>query len=141
MCYVLADLLCVDMILAQIYPGSACISRRRSLRSSAHLYVDVAVVGGGPAGLAAAAALQVATAGRSSVHVFERSAMKARGAAIVVGVNGLKALHAISPALLDTLLANAIQLEGAGGGHAGCSPQHAAGHACTPATAHVKLTC
>lgn len=109
------------MIVAQIHPGlyTSCVSRRRSLRSFALLHVDVAVVGGGPAGLAAAAALQVATAGKS-VHVFERTAMKSRGAAIIIGVNGLKALHAISPALLDTLLANAIQLEGAGAVRASC---------------------
>lgn len=81
------------------------------------MHVDVAVVGGGPAGLAAAAALQVATSGSKEIHVFEKTSMKARGAAILVGANGLKALHAISPSLLDTMVANATKLEAAGGAH------------------------
>jgi shikimate 5-dehydrogenase len=84
------------------------------VRVKAQLHVDVAVVGGGPAGLAAAAALQVATSGSKQIHVFEKTSMKARGAAILVGVNGLKALHAISPSLLDSMVANATKLEGAG---------------------------
>jgi hypothetical protein len=48
------------------------------------------------------------------VRVFERGAMAARGAAILVGVNGLKALDAIDPALLERLLSKAIRLEGSG---------------------------
>jgi hypothetical protein len=48
------------------------------------------------------------------VHVFEKTAMTARGAAILVGVNGLKALQAIDPVLLDGLLAKATKLEGSG---------------------------
>jgi hypothetical protein len=40
--------------------------------------------------------------------------MTARGAAILVGVNGLKALQAIDPVLLDGLLAKATKLEGSG---------------------------
>jgi hypothetical protein len=68
----------------------------------------------GAAGLSAAAALRVATQGQKSVHIFEKTAMTARGAAILVGVNGLKALQAIDPALLDALLAKATKLEGSG---------------------------
>ncbi|WIA35368.1 hypothetical protein OEZ86_003819 [Tetradesmus obliquus] len=75
-------------------------------------HYDVAVVGAGPAGLSAAAALRVATKGQKSVHVFEKTAMTARGAAILVGVNGLKALQAIDPQLLAGLLAKATKLEG-----------------------------
>jgi hypothetical protein len=51
------------------------------------------------------------------VHVFEKTAMTARGAAILVGVNGLKALQAIDPVLLDGLLAKATKLEGSGEGY------------------------
>lgn len=94
-------------------PG--CKPATRQLRVRAQIHVDVAVVGGGPAGLAAAAALQVATSGSKEIHVFEKTSMKARGAAILVGANGLKALHAISPSLLDTMVANATKLEAAGG--------------------------
>lgn len=65
-------------------------------------------------GLSAAAALRVATQGQKSVHIFEKTAMTARGAAILVGVNGLKALQAIDPQLLDGLLAKATKLEGSG---------------------------
>jgi hypothetical protein len=50
------------------------------------------------------------------VHVFEKTAMTARGAAILVGVNGLKALQAIDPVLLDGLLAKATKLKGSGAG-------------------------
>jgi hypothetical protein len=66
------------------------------------------------AGLSAAAALRVATQGQTSVHGFEKTAMTARGAAILVGVNGLKALQAIDPVLLDGLLGKATKLEGSG---------------------------
>lgn len=50
----------------------------------------------------------------AQVHVFERTAMAARGAAVMVGVNGLKALQAIDERVLQRLLAQAIKLEGSG---------------------------
>ena len=78
------------------------------------MQVDVAVVGAGPAGLAAAAALHMADPALK-VHVFEKTNMTARGAAVLVGVNGLKALDAIGGGILDRLLAGATKLEGSGG--------------------------
>lgn len=89
-------------------------SRARSTQICAQVHYDVAIIGGGPAGLSAAAALRVATSGQKSVHVFEKTSMKARGAAILVGVNGLKALQAINPELLRGLLSRATKLEGSG---------------------------
>lgn len=48
------------------------------------------------------------------VHVFERTNMSAKGAAVLVGVNGLLALEAIDKALLQGLLDKSIKLEGSG---------------------------
>lgn len=48
------------------------------------------------------------------VHVFERTRMTHKGAAVLVGVNGLLALEAIDKQLLDGLLQQAIRLEGSG---------------------------
>ncbi|KAF6255561.1 hypothetical protein COO60DRAFT_1702741 [Scenedesmus sp. NREL 46B-D3] len=91
---------------------STC-ARRDHMRVLAQMqHYDVAVVGAGPAGLSAAAALQVATQSQKLIHVFEKTAMTARGAAILVGPNGLKALHAVDPALLEGMLAKATKLEG-----------------------------
>lgn len=56
----------------------------------------------------------MATQSQKSIHVFEKTAMTARGAAILVGPNGLKALHAVDPALLEGMLAKATKLEGSG---------------------------
>lgn len=75
--------------------------------------VDVAVVGAGPAGLAAAAALHIAKPSLR-IHVFEKTSMTARGAAVLVGVNGLKALEAIGGEILERLLAGATKLDGSG---------------------------
>lgn len=74
---------------------------------------DVAIAGAGPAGLAAAAALRRANP-NLDVRLFERSNMGARGAAVLVGVNGLLALEAIDKSLVDALLAKAIALDGSG---------------------------
>lgn len=49
-----------------------------------------------------------------SVHLWERSSMRARGAAVLVGVNGLLALEAIDPAMLEGLLNKSIKLDGSG---------------------------
>ncbi|KAI8473272.1 MAG: hypothetical protein J3K34DRAFT_411487 [Monoraphidium minutum] len=73
--------------------------------------LDVAIAGAGPAGLACAVALRRADPSLR-VHLFEKTAMTGRGAAILVGVNGLKALHAIDAGLTEDLLAKAIKLEG-----------------------------
>eukprot|EP00775_Hariotina_reticulata_P007829 gene7829-8026_t len=73
--------------------------------------VDVAIAGGGPAGLAAAVALHKADPSLS-IRVFEKTNMNARGAAVMVGVNGLLALNAIDPQLPEFLLRKAIRLEG-----------------------------
>ncbi|KAF8060567.1 Zeaxanthin epoxidase [Scenedesmus sp. PABB004] len=92
---------------------AAARHRGAALRAAAApAHVDVAVVGGGPAGLAAAAALRAVLPRGAEVRVFERTARTARGEAVLVGVNGLKALAAIDPALTDGLLRKAIRLEG-----------------------------
>jgi 2-polyprenyl-6-methoxyphenol hydroxylase-like FAD-dependent oxidoreductase len=75
--------------------------------------VDVAIAGAGPAGLACAAALRRADPSLR-VQLFEKTRLTGRGAAILVGINGLKALKAIDPAMLDDLLSKAIKLEGSG---------------------------
>jgi hypothetical protein len=48
------------------------------------------------------------------LHIFERTRMQHKGAAVLVGVNGLLALEAIDRDLLDGLLQKAIRLEGSG---------------------------
>jgi hypothetical protein len=48
------------------------------------------------------------------VHVFERTNMSHKGAAVLVGVNGLLALEAIDQQMLQGLLEKAIKLEGSG---------------------------
>jgi 2-polyprenyl-6-methoxyphenol hydroxylase-like FAD-dependent oxidoreductase len=73
-------------------------------------YADVAIAGGGPAGLAAAAALRAACP-ELRIKVFEKTEMTARGAAVLVGVNGLKALQAIDPTLLQNMQSRSIQLQ------------------------------
>ena len=72
--------------------------------------IDVAIAGGGPAGLAAAAAIRAACP-ELLVKVFEKTNMTARGAAVLVGVNGLKALRAIDPSLLQNMQGRSIQLQ------------------------------
>ncbi|KAK9808789.1 hypothetical protein WJX72_003718 [[Myrmecia] bisecta] len=66
--------------------------------------VDVAIVGGGPGGLAAAVALLTANSDLK-VKVYER-ARSLRPAGFVVGIlpNGLKAIEAISPELRASLV-------------------------------------
>lgn len=67
------------------------MSRNSSIQAAAaprgqEMFVDVAVAGAGPAGLATAAALLRAKPGLN-VHIFERTSMTARGAAILVSVD------------------------------------------------------
>ncbi|KAL4436862.1 hypothetical protein ABPG75_004001 [Micractinium tetrahymenae] len=60
--------------------------------------LDVAIVGGGPGGLAAAAAILTARP-ELRVAVFERSSLRPRGASLGLQPNGVRALGAISPKL------------------------------------------
>ncbi|KAI8476852.1 MAG: hypothetical protein J3K34DRAFT_463521 [Monoraphidium minutum] len=61
---------------------------------------DVAIIGGGPAGLAAAHALSAASRGACRVGVFERvPQLTVRGAGFTIMANGLEAVSAISPRL------------------------------------------
>ncbi|KAI3426504.1 hypothetical protein D9Q98_008869 [Chlorella vulgaris] len=64
--------------------------------------VDVAVIGGGPAGLSSAHAIRRANPD-VTVAVFERSDIRPRGASFGVLPNGIRALEAIDPALLVSL--------------------------------------
>ncbi|KAG2492707.1 hypothetical protein HYH03_009120 [Edaphochlamys debaryana] len=69
--------------------------------------LDIAVVGGGPAGLAAALAL-LAAAPEAKVKVFEAApAYREQGAGVLVQANGGRALEAIDPALLHRLVQRA----------------------------------
>lgn len=69
-----------------------------------HTMLDVAIAGGGPGGLAAAAAILRAAPGLS-VAVLERSTLRPRGANVSLMPNGVHALAAIDPALAAQLLA------------------------------------
>lgn len=81
-------------------------SREHTMRAS---NVDVAIVGGGPAGLATAAALRRAVPS-ATYHVFERArAMREIGASVALSPNGQKALAAIDPALLDAFQSRGVQ--------------------------------
>ncbi|KXZ51964.1 hypothetical protein GPECTOR_11g87 [Gonium pectorale] len=72
--------------------------------SDASMDVDVAVIGGGPAGLAAALALKRVLDPEKSVAVFEaREPAGERGATLGFMVNGLRALEAIDPCVLHML--------------------------------------
>jgi salicylate hydroxylase len=66
-------------------------------------HLDVAVIGGGPGGLAAAKAILTARPGLR-VAVFERSSLRPKGASVMVQPNGVKALAAINPGLAQGAL-------------------------------------
>ncbi|KAI7839966.1 hypothetical protein COHA_006287 [Chlorella ohadii] len=66
--------------------------------------LDVAVIGGGPGGLAAAKAILTARPDLR-VAVFERSSLRPRGAGLLVHPNGISALEAIDPCLAEAVLA------------------------------------
>ncbi|GBF90246.1 hypothetical protein Rsub_03379 [Raphidocelis subcapitata] len=71
--------------------------------------LDVAIVGGGPGGLALARALQV-KAPALRVQVFERaSGLHKRGAGVAIAPNGTAALRAIDPPLADKILATSLE--------------------------------
>ena len=76
--------------------------------------IDVAVVGGGPGGLAAAVAAKVARPS-ARVAVFERAAAldPPRGAVLAVVPNGLRALRAIDPLLSSRVAALDLGARGA----------------------------
>eukprot|EP00877_Chromochloris_zofingiensis_P014712 jgi/Chrzof1/9495/Cz04g05090.t1 len=82
------------------------------VRSSAKFGdLDVAIVGGGPAGLAAACALRVVKPDLQ-IKVFERSKTIPQGAAVLVNINGQNALEAIDPELQSKLASRALRLQG-----------------------------
>lgn len=68
---------------------------------------DVAIIGGGPCGLATAHALSRVLPASASIAVLERapSLELPRGAGLGMEVNGLKALEAINPDVYRTILA------------------------------------
>ncbi len=71
-----------------------------SASTAATTGVDVAVIGGGPGGLAAAHALAVAMPALH-IAVYERvPALIKRGAGIALDPNGQKALRAINPGMV-----------------------------------------
>lgn len=71
--------------------------------------VDVAIVGGGPAGLATANAL-LRVLPDLHVEVFERMPFSAMGAGVLLNVNGQNALEAIDPALYYHMLERSVVL-------------------------------
>lgn len=98
---------------------SECNQRRRGfllalVRHRQNGMIDVAVVGGGPGGLAAAVAAKVARPS-ARVAVFERAAAldPPRGAVLAVVPNGLRALRAIDPLLSSRVAALDLGARGA----------------------------
>lgn len=74
--------------------------------------VDVAVIGGGPGGLATAAAVISAFGDSASVKVFEsQKAFKLQGSVIGVAVNAQHALEAISPVLLAKFTSQGLMID------------------------------
>ncbi|DBA89388.1 TPA: hypothetical protein ACH3X2_004747 [Trebouxia sp. C0005] len=74
--------------------------------------VDVAVVGGGPGGLATAAAVVSAFGDSASVKVFEsQKAFRLQGSVIVVAVNAQHALEAINPDLLTKFTSQGLMID------------------------------
>ncbi|GIL94589.1 hypothetical protein Vretimale_825, partial [Volvox reticuliferus] len=75
--------------------------------------VDVAVIGGGPAGLAAAAALQRIVGRSNTIRVFEaRTPSGERGATVQVDVNGMRAIEAIDLCTVHRLYEQGILRSG-----------------------------
>ncbi|KAL0048074.1 hypothetical protein WJX82_007052 [Trebouxia sp. C0006] len=82
------------------------------LEASREETVDVAVVGGGPGGLATAAAIISAFGGGASVKVFEsQKAFKLQGSVIGVAVNAQHALEAINPDLLTKFTSHGLMID------------------------------
>ncbi|GLI63928.1 hypothetical protein VaNZ11_007063 [Volvox africanus] len=86
-----------------------CRNQMLTMPKKAIVDVDVAVVGGGPAGLAAAAALQRVVGSSMAIRVFEaRTPSGERGATVQVDVNGLRAIEAIDPCTVHRLYEQGI---------------------------------
>lgn len=85
---------------------------RRAVACAAQPHVDVAIVGGGPAGLAAAHAV-LRHAPDLSVRVFEGGReYRAQGAGVLLNINGWRALEALKPSLRERLWQDSIRLQG-----------------------------
>ena len=67
---------------------------------------DVAVVGGGPAGLAAAREIQRASPGARVVVLERRPRLEPLGSGIVLGVNAIRAMEFVAPKPLDEVIAS-----------------------------------
>ena len=67
---------------------------------------DVAVVGGGPAGLAAARGIQRASPGARVVVLERRPRLEPLGSGIVLGVNAIRAMEFVAPKPLDEVIAS-----------------------------------
>lgn len=89
-----------------IYHTHACIPSSSTPSRAALARADVAIIGGGPCGLATAHALAKVLP-KSTITLFEKAPTLTlpRGAGLGLAVNGLKALKAIDPALLDAVVA------------------------------------
>lgn len=66
------------------------------------LEVDCAIIGGGPAGLAAAIAISKSSPS-SSIAIFERDQFQPKGASIQISKPGWESIAQLDPALLDKL--------------------------------------
>ena len=73
------------------------------LRFSDALHVDVAIVGGGPGGLAAALALTRSCPVGTTIRVFEKDSFEPKGASISISKSGWQALRDVDPDLCATL--------------------------------------
>ncbi|GLC45926.1 hypothetical protein PLESTF_000713100 [Pleodorina starrii] len=85
----------------------------QSASDAARTHHDVAIIGGGPAGLLAAKALLAATPG-IDVKVFEAAPGYRRnlGAGVQIEVNGWRALHAVDRALAERMRSRGILITG-----------------------------
>ena len=67
------------------------------------LMVDIAIIGGGPGGLAAALALERSSPVGTTIRVFEKDEFEPLGASIGISKSGWKALRDVDPELFATL--------------------------------------
>ncbi|GAQ92475.1 zeaxanthin epoxidase [Klebsormidium nitens] len=85
--------------------AAATAGRARVSMSSAVEKVDVAIIGGGPGGLATAKGITRACP-ELKVRVFERAKLRPRGASVFVMPNGMHALEALDPETHARVLAH-----------------------------------
>ena len=81
--------------------SATCKDRKSKAAALAMTFVDVAIIGGGPGGLASAHAILRARPDAKVAVLEKRPKMQRAGAGIVILPNGMRALSAISPLALE----------------------------------------